>query len=165
MQTRGAVLANRWGEVPGRARAITPKAGPEAYKSYSWRRPLDTHWRKVSCEEARCGAFLKGWVTTVDTATALGQRQYHYIANDNSRSHHEERIGGLVTFTFDPGQEFFAGSREHEHRKPKGYDPITLVTGGDFRGNPRGTQTVIMRPQDWVDDFASHQERLVRAQR
>jgi hypothetical protein len=155
MNPRGAV----------QLRSIMPKAGPENYKSYSWRQPLETHFRKATCEEARCKAFTAGWVTTVDTATELGQRQYHFITHDKSRRHREERIGGLVSFTFEPGQQFFAGSPKHEHRKPIGYDPITLVTGGDFRGNPRRTQPVVMRPQDFVDDFANHLDRLAKAQR
>lgn len=154
---------NPHGAVPIR-RAIMPKAGPEHYKSYSWRQPLETHFRRVSCEEARCQQFVNGWVTVVDLATEIGPKQDHFITHDKSRKHTREQIGNLVTFTFPPGQKPFA-SPKHEHRKPIGYDPITVVTGGDFRGNPRRIQPVVMRPQDWVDDFATHQERLARAQR
>lgn len=165
MQMRGAqILANRWGEVRGQARSVVPKAGPEHYKSYSWRQPLDTHFRRVPCEVALCAQFVHGWVTVVDVSTELGQRQHHFITHDRERRHTAEQMGNLVSFTFPPGTRPFAGPK-HEHRKPIGYEPILLVAGGDYRGNPRGTETRVMRPADWLDDFASHQERLARAQR
>lgn len=146
---------------------ITPAAGPEHYKSYSWRRPLSTHWRAATCAEYRCRAWRFGWTTVVDTATDLGQRQADYIRHDRSRQHHEERSGtSLISFTFPPGQQFFAGSAAHEHRKPLERPPLLLVTGGDWRGNPRNVPAVLhKRPEDWVDDFATHQEMLARAQR
>jgi hypothetical protein len=152
--------------MPGVAvNRIVPKLGPEAYKSYSWRRPLATHWRKVTCAEFGCQAYQNGWVTVVDISTDLGQRQADYIRHDRTRRHHEETAGtGLVSFTFPPGQESFAGSR-HEHRKPVDRPPLFLVGAGDWRGNPRGTQPVSMRPEDWADDFITHQDRLARAQR
>ena len=146
---------------------IVPALGPGAYKSYSWRRPLETHWRAATCEEHGCRAYRFGWTTVVDTATELGQRQADYIRRDRTRSHQEERSGtSLVSFTFGPGQQFFAGSPAHEHRKPIDRPPLLLVTGGDWRGNPRRVPAVVhASAQDWVDDFATHQERLARAQR
>jgi hypothetical protein len=154
MNSRGAVPLTR---------AIMPKAGPESYKSYSWRQPLNTHFRKVTCEEARCKQFTRGWVTMVDTATELGQRQYHYLTHDTSRKYTLDQIGTMASFTYPPGQQPFAGPA-HEHRKPIGYDPIMLVHGGDFRGNPRRTPPVVMKAADFVDDFATHLDRLARAQ-
>jgi hypothetical protein len=147
---------------------IVPKAGPEHYKSYSWRRPLsmDGFWRRATCEEYRCRAFTNGWTTVVDTATELGQRQYHYITHDASRKHREERTGtGLVSFTFPPGQEFFAGSAAHEHRRPANIrPPLLVVSGGDWRGNPRNTPAVVHRTaDDWLNDFGTHLSRLAQA--
>jgi hypothetical protein len=152
----GAVLLNR----------IVPKLGAHAYKSYTLRAPLETHWRPATCEEYQCEDFRKGWVTVVDTATELGQRQYDYLSHDRSRRFHMERTGtSLVSFSYPPGQQGFASDR-HDHRVPVGRPPLMLVTGGDWRGNPRGTPvTRHARMQDWVDDCATHQERLARAQR
>ena len=151
----GAVLLNR----------IVPKLGPHAFKSYSWRQPLETHFRRVSCAEVRCGDYRHGWVTVVDTATELGRRQFDYLTHDRTRQWSMEKSGtSLVSFTYPPGQQPFDSTR-HEHYKPIGYDPITLVTGGDWRGNPRREPARIMRPADWICDFAEHQEKLARAQR
>ena len=146
---------------------IQPRLGPEAYKSYSWQQPLHSHFRRVTCAEYRCASFKHGWVTTVDTATELGRRQYDYITHDRSRSCREERSGtSLVSFTFGPGHEYFAGDPKHEHYRPIGREPLLTVSGGDWRGNPRGARTIVHRnAEDWISDFAEHQDRLARAQR
>ena len=155
MNSRGAVTINR----------RIPRLGAHAYKSYSWRQPLETHSHRVSCADAQCSDYRHGWVTLVDTATELGQRQFDYLSHDTSRSPHVEKTGtSLVSFTYPPGSQPFDSTR-HEHYRPIGYDPVTLVTGGDWRGNPRRTEPRIMRPQDWICDFAEHQEKLARAQR
>ena len=146
---------------------IVPKLGPQAYKSYSLRAPLRTHWRPATCAEYECDAFVHGWVTVVDISTDLGQRQADFIRHDRTRSHAEEKTGGtLVSFTFTPGQEGFKGTDDHDHRVPVGRPPLMLVTGGDWRGNPRGTPPVAHRSiDDWVDDFATHQALLKAAER
>ena len=155
MNMRGAVALNR----------PIPKLGAHCYKSYSWRQPLETHFRRVSCADVQCADYRKGWVTLVDTATELGRRQFDYLTHDTSRSPQMEKSGtSLVSFTYPPGSQPFDSTR-HEHYKPIGYDPVMLVHGGDFRGNPRGEPARIMRPADWIDDFAAHQEMLARAQK
>lgn len=155
MDPRGAVTLNR----------IVPALGPEAYKSYSWRQPLRTHFRRVTCADAQCADYLHGWTAVIDTATELGQRQYDYLTRDRTRQFHMERSGtSLVSFTYPPGQEAFDGPL-HDHYQPIGYDPVMLVCEGDWRGNPRGTPPRIMRPEDWVDDFATHQDMIATAVR
>jgi hypothetical protein len=155
MNTHGAVAVNR----------VIPKVGPEHYKSYSWRQPLQTHFRRVPCAEFQCRDFRNGWVTLVDIATELGRRQFDYLSHDKTRQWHMEKTGtSLVSFTYPPGQHGFDGPK-HEHYRPVGYDPVMLVHGGDWRGNPRGIPAQIMRPADWIDDFATHQDRLARARR
>ena len=65
---------------------------------------------------------------------------------------------GLTVFTFEPGQDCFA-----QHRVPLERDPLFLVRGGDWRGNPTGLQPYRHhRGEDWVDDFADHQDRIAR---
>ena len=155
MNQRGAVALNR----------PVPRAPAHAYKSYSWRQPLETHFRRVRCADVQCNDYAYGWITVVDTATELGQRQYDYLSHDQTRNPVIDRAGDtLVSFTYPPGNEGFDGPK-HEHYRPIGYEPIMLVHGGDWRGNPRRTEPRIMRAADWIDDFATHQERLARAQR
>ena len=130
-----------------------------AMKSYTVAAPLATHWRPATCAEAECGAFVNGWVTVVPADSPAAE----YIRHDKTRSWREERRdGGLAAFTFPPGQQAFA-SREHEHRIPTGRPERFIVRGGDWRGNPRGDFYEHARPDEWVEDFALHQDRIATA--
>ena len=150
--------------MPGiiRLTRIPPKLGPQAYKSYGLRRPLESHWRVATCEEYGCEAYRCGWVTTVDTSDDLGKARHYYISHDRSRRHSVQHVGGsLYKFVFGPGQACYRAS---EHRTRIDRAPLLVVADGDWRGNPRNTPVRVHRTvDDWVDDFSTHQERLARA--
>ena len=141
---------------------IEPVLPAQAFKTYGMAMPLRTHWRPATCEEYGCEAYLNGWVSTFDTATDLGQQQYDYCRQDRTRSFHVQRVGGtLVKFVYKPGNRCF---RAAGHRVPLGRPPRFLVTGGDWRGNPRGIPVQVhQRADDWVDDFANHQDKIAAA--
>jgi hypothetical protein len=141
---------------------VVPRAGPEHYRSFSMRAPLDSHWRPATCEEVECEAYRSGWVTTVDTSDALGQRRYHFITHDPTRRHSMQHVGdSLFKFVFGPGQECF---NSHTHRAPIGRPALLLVGDGDWRGNPRGTPVrQHTSVDDFVDEFSNHQDRLLTA--
>jgi hypothetical protein len=129
-----------------RLQPALPAAGMQTYAALL---PLATHWRPATCGEVDCQTQAGGWVTRVDEATDLGQRQAHYIRAESGRAFTEEREGGLTVFTFPAGQECFA-----THQMPLERPPLLLVRGGDWRGNPRGTPArVHQRPEDWIDDM------------
>lgn len=137
---------------------IAPAAGPELYKTYGMSMPIGSHWRPATCEEVDCDAYRCGWVSTFDLSTDLGQRQYRYCSHDRTRSFTESRAGTLVSLTYPPGMACFAAG---EHKVPLGRPATFTVRDGDFRGNPRGTEIrVHTRAEDWIDDFANHQDRL-----
>jgi hypothetical protein len=136
--------------------AIEPELPAEAMKTYTLAMPLTTHWRPATCAEVDCPSYLSGWRTTVDERTELGQRQAHYIRHDRTRKHTEDRTEtGLTMFTFEPGQRCFTAHRIRTARPQR-----HLVRGGDWRGNPRGEFREHTRPDDWVEDFAEHQDKL-----
>lgn len=136
---------------------ITPNMSVEAYKTYRIASPLATHWRDATCAEADCQHHLNGWQSTIDESTQLGQRQAHYIRRESRRGFTEERLPtGLTRFTFAAGQTCFAGP----HQVPVGRPELYLVRDGDWRGNPTGRQRTHSSPQDWIDDFGEHQDRL-----
>lgn len=143
---------------------IEPLMAPAAYKTYSVVMPLATHWRPGTCDEAHCPDFVYGWRTVVDEATDLGRRQAHYIRHDQTRARAEERdeTGLLTVFTFGPGQPCFVNPPTGPgHQVPLQRDPRFLVRGGDWRGNPSGVGPRFhTRAEDWVDDFATHQQML-----
>jgi hypothetical protein len=136
---------------------IAPNMPASDYKTYRVSMPQATHWVDISCEEAECENYANGWKTLVDERNELGMKQAHYIRKESGRGFTEERtpIGGTA-FVFRPGQPCFT------RHKVRGHQPeIFLVQGGDYRGNPRGIPTVRhKRPEDWVEDFALHQEKV-----
>lgn len=142
-----------------RVHRIIPVLPAQAYKTYQIVAPRSTHFRPGTCEEAECGAHARGWRTLVDESTDLGQQQAHYIRMLSGRRFTAERTAeGLTAFTFAPGQTCF-----QQHQVPLEREPHYLVRGGDFRGNPGGARPYQhVKGDDWVDDFAEHQNRIAR---
>lgn len=122
-----------------------------AYQTYAIDSPPDV-MVKAACERVDCAAWRHGWESPVDESTDLGARQASYIRRHCGRTFTEHRTGeGLTVFRFPPGQRCFA-----EHRtRPESYS----VLAGDWRGYG-GVIRAHSRPADWVDDFATHQDRL-----
>ena len=146
----------QWDKVHNR---LTPKAGPEHFKSYAWRAPIETHWRRGTCEEYECAGYLNGFVTTVDVGTDLGRKQYYFLTHDKTRKPSIQRVSErLIKFVYAPGNRCMSYG---DHRVPIGKPPLLLVLGGDWRGNPRNLRTVVHRSmENWVEDFALHQDKI-----
>ncbi|HEY0638384.1 MAG TPA: hypothetical protein VGD67_12120 [Pseudonocardiaceae bacterium] len=127
-----------------------------AYQTYAVLNPPSTHTRPATCDEVGCPALANGWITVLDPAADLTAAQAHYIRSESGRRFTESRddLGRLV-FEFAAGQKCFT-----QHRVSLERDPIYLRRGGDHRGNPLGEQVVHTRAEDWVDDFATHQQQL-----
>lgn len=152
---------------------IRPKLSIDAYKTYELRAPVATHFRvgrceeveavcsqtnevgEPSCFESHCPQHAHGWRTLVDVSTELGRRQAAYIGKSSDRHYALAVDGDLHTYTFPAGQQCFA-----THQVPLGRDPILIVRDGDWRGNPTGRTRTHVRPADWTEDFAEHQQEL-----
>jgi len=141
---------------------IDPQLPAHCYKTYAFARPLKSHWRKATCAEVDCTSYLSGWITVVDESTELGRAQAHYIRHDRSRTAKESRSPeGMTEFRFEAGQRCFQHSA---HRLPIERDPVFLVKGGDYRGNPMNTPTRVCRnAAEWIEDFDEHQHLLADA--
>lgn len=136
-----------------------PLAGPQLYKSYSVFAPPKSHFRRATCEEYECDGYMFGFVTTVDTSTELGQRQYHFLTHDKRRTYSMQRPSlTLVKFVYKPGTICMGWD---SHRVPIGRPPRLLVADGDWRGNPTGRFRRHDRIEHWVEDFGLNQEKLV----
>lgn len=146
---------------------LAPDLGPEHYKTYEMSAPLATHWRPADCATYECEGYINGFVLAVDIGTDLGKAQFEYCTKkDKTRSFTVERHDDrLVHIIYGPGNECFDSElKRSTHRVPVGRPPFYLVSGGDWRGNPRGTPRYVhRRPEDWVDDFANHQDKLAEA--
>jgi hypothetical protein len=123
-------------------------------KTYGVRAPLETHWVRVSCAEFECKVSAQGWITEVDENTDLGKRQANYIRNHAGRHFQWSRENGLTQFVFPPGEQCFTEHRVHAERQD-----IFLVRGGDWRGQV-GEVKIHKNPEDWVEDFATHQDAI-----
>lgn len=137
---------------------LEPLLPPHAKKTYLIKAPKATHWRKASCIEVGCEGQEHGWVSLIDERTELGQRQAHYIRKLSGRRFREETENGLTSFTFEPGQTCFT-----EHEVPLGKPELYLVRGGDSRRWTGMDDRVHTRAEDWVDDFATHQQKIADA--
>lgn len=139
---------------------IDPKLPVEAVKTFQIAAPLSTHFRPSTCEEAGCGKHREGWLSLIDEGTDLGKKQAWYIRNQSGRQFKEDRnqMPGLTAFIFEPGQQCFA---QHKTRldRPEFY----IVRDGDWRGNPTGQRRQHANADDFVDDFANHQQVLADA--
>ena len=134
---------------------LQPQGSAQDYKTYQLLQPLATHFRPATCEEVGCPAYLHGWKTVIDESTELGQRQAHYVIHDSGRRFVREPVmsgQGPVTYTFEAGQQCF-----RQHHEPLEREPLAIVKDGDWRAS---TNARHLRPDDWVDDFANHQDRL-----
>jgi hypothetical protein len=130
---------------------IDPKLSVTAVKTYQ-AAAISDKTVVAACQSVGCDAWRHGWDTVVDESTELGKRQAAYIRKQSGRTfsemrHHE----GMTLFRFDSGQRCFA---DH-HTRPAVY----LVRGGDHRRNT-GLIREHVDPDEWVEDFAEHQDRL-----
>jgi hypothetical protein len=75
----------------------------------------------------------------------------------------------MTEFSFPPGQRCFSTVVRSDrvvagHPMRIDRPELFLVSDGDWRGNPYGTAPYVhTRPEDWVDDFANHQNALAEA--
>lgn len=135
---------------------IDPLMPASSYKSYKITAPVSTHWRDGTCEEAGCEQYQQGFELVIDESSPLGAFQADYVRGDRSRRCTEERRpDGMTVFTYAPGQKCFTPHKVRLEREEN-----FLITGGDWRGNPRGTPAQALRSDQWVDDFATHQDQL-----
>jgi len=130
-----------------------------AYKTYRIIAPISTHFRPATCTEVQCPNYLKGWKVHVEKLPP----ELLHAAKTSGRRYRELHVAeGETYLVFEPGQPCFqAGEHKTRIDKPELY----VVQGGDHRGNPRGTQTLRhASADDWVNDFAEHQSRLLDEQ-
>ena len=116
---------------------------------YQISQPVQSHFRDATCQEVECGAFLQGWVTTVDVGTQLGADQANYIRMKSGRHFRVSQLAdsSLVSFTFPPGQRCF---RQHK-----------VSLGRPAIYSERDNRRVLKHTADtWVDSFANNQIKL-----
>lgn len=136
---------------------IDPAMPVGAYQTYSITSPQDVQV-KAACEQVACPAWQFGWESVIDESAPLGQQQAAYIRTQSGRTFREQKRGdGLTVFRFEAHQRCFAN---HQTRPE-----IYLVRDGDWRGNPTGRQRQHTSPDNWLEDFGEHQQRIADQQK
>lgn len=137
---------------------IQPAMPAAAYKTYQIAAPLGTHFRPATCAEVDCPDYLHGWRVRVENLTP----ELLHTARNCGRRYREVQVAqGETWLSFEAGQSCF---RAGEHRKRLERPELFIVRGGDHRGNPLGQSREHTRPEDWVEDFAEHQQGLADTQ-
>lgn len=143
---------------------MAPLADPRAYRTFRAVAPISSHWNRVSCEQAQCPDYLRGFFIDVDVSTELGQAQFDYLhRKDKSRKGTMQKMSETIyRFTYPPGSRPFAGNN-HEHYQSNERPAYYLVHDGDWRGNPTGFKR-FLTAEDWVDMSANHQAQVAHEQ-
>ena len=132
---------------------IQPQGQVQDYKTYGMVVP-PTHWRKATCAEVGCKSYANGWRTRVED---LDAEQLHLAKNCGRKYTVLSIQEGETWLLYEAGQPCFAAST-HQVRLDK--PELFLVRGGDWRGTVGEVQR--RTPDDWVDDFATHQDKIAR---
>ena len=106
--------------------------------------------RVVTCEQYGCQNYRNGWrvILPADQADRVRTLTGYSFTE-------EQHDGGLVAFTFPPGQQCFVG-RAGMHRLPwEGRERFIERADSRIAGNARE-----LRADDWVDSFANNQIRI-----
>jgi hypothetical protein len=145
---------------------LVPTIPTAGYQTFRIQAPVQTHFRRASCEEYGCDAYRLGFRVSVDERTELGAEQARYIRRNSGRTFVESREGeagdGLTVFHFPPGQTCFKAA---DHMVALEREPVFTVHRGDWRGmRLLRRHTGPHAAEDWRDDFGEHQDRLATAQ-
>jgi hypothetical protein len=147
-----------------RLNRIEPTLPPDAFRTFSVNMPLATHWRRATCEEVGCEAFLCGWVTTVPPES----REYADLARacrgeiDGFRrgaapGSPETTPEGFLRFTFPPGQPCLRASSHKIHNDEM---PVFQHRGGDWRATT-GRVVTHSTAESWRDELGENQLRII----
>lgn len=116
--------------------------------------PLSTHFRRATCEEVDCAAWRHGWLLPL---TGLDEQDRH-LARTSGRRFTVCEVDGQEALQFEAGQSCFKAST---HRVSLEREPVFLVQDGDYRGNPRRTQPLVLPSADaWKNHLGEHLDTI-----
>lgn len=125
--------------------ALRQRMRPNHKRDYISVAPKESHFTRVDCETANCGAWRNGWRIRVEGLPAAMLHTARTSGRKFTPLHISEDENWLV---FEAGQRCF---HTHEVRLPK--PELFLV---DNNGSIR----VHSRVEDWVEDVGEHTGRI-----
>lgn len=142
--------------------AARPEPGlpPQAMQTFAIKAPPSTHMRPATCAEVDCEQYRKGFRFPVlagsDRAAYIRRAADGLIDGYRRRYIIVPDAAGRVQIVFPAGQFCF---RVTAHRVKLDRPEFYLLRGGDWRVNT-GLERRYERPDQWVDDYATNQDRL-----
>lgn len=126
-------------------------------RSYVIAQPLTSHFRVGTCAEVDCPNRAGGWRMAYDLTDPDRAAAARWIRDHSGRRYTHELLDGgrKIVFTFPAGQDCF-----ETHRVPLERDPIMVVRGGDFRGNPTRERSVHTSADSFIDQWSTDLDRL-----
>ena len=144
---------------PNGEQRVPPKLPVHAMKTYEMRWPTSTHHRSATCAEVDCPQYLNGWQMGFDLTVPEKVEAANWVRNQSGLSFSFALTETTVTFTFPAGQQCLE-SRIRPHTVTLEREPLYLVRGGDFRGNPLRQQRAHVNGADFADDWHTSLDRL-----
>jgi hypothetical protein len=133
---------------------LEPNMPVQAYQTFQVASPIETHWRPATCQEYGCEQYASGWRVRVE---GLAPADLHAIRTSGRQFRQVDVAEGETWLVFEPGQACF---KAPTHRVPLGRPELFIVRGGDHRGNPTGYSYQHSGAEPWLDQFATHQDKL-----
>lgn len=129
-----------------------PQLPVQAMKTYAVVAPKTTV--PATCQEIDCAHYLHGWRLRVD---GLPDDLVHAATHSGRKYTRLDVAEGETWLVFEAGQPCFKAA---DHQRPVSTGPDRFgVLGGDWRQN-LGVLRRHTKAQDWVEDFATHQDGL-----
>lgn len=118
----------------------------EHQRTFQIDQPLESHFRRATCQEVECKAYAFGWKMGFDLSDPDKRAAARAIRDKSGRTFSVVLTGNNIVMTFPAGQRCF-----QTHRVPLEREPFYIVRGGDFRGNPRRERTVHPTADSFID--------------
>lgn len=138
----------------------TPQLPPGAMQTFEVDAPLETHWRRATCEEVECAAYTQGWSSDVppDSDGEIRIKQIYDNEIRRGKVTTTKTPEGFIRYHFPAGTECF---RRIWHRLPLEREATFTLRSGDYRGTDGIIRTFKDGPE-WVDAFATHQDNIAQ---
>lgn len=134
---------------------VTPTLPVNAMQSYGILAPLESHWRRASCEEIGCVDHHYGWVLPLE---GLDAGDIWQARNCGRRYHQQTNEDGKVFLHYEAGQPCF---RARTHRIRIDRPELFVVRGGDWRGVDRDQRSIRFSSADaWQDHMHTTLDKI-----
>lgn len=138
---------------------LTPAMPTQNYQTFAVRSPINTHYRRATCAEIDCPDYLNGWYLKIDGTP----QELIHIATHSGRRY---RVGEVLlegqteafrALIFEAGQPCF---REETHVTSLERPEFFYIGRGDFRSFSTRRAQQVGKPDEFVDRFATHLDKL-----